>query len=79
MKQLDWAIMIQEMLEHTSIENVSRKTGVSKGYLSKVSKDFIRPESWDTPILILDAYLSICGRNPPRLGEHNVYIKEDVA
>lgn len=78
MKQIDWPVMIQEMLEHVSIEHISRKTGVSKGYLSRVSRESASSDSWDTAIAILQTYVSICGRDAlPILGEYNVYIKED--
>ena len=77
MKSLDWAAMFEDMQEVLSDQEVMRRTGINLRIINRIKKGGIDTSDWDKALQIVDTYLKVLGVPPPRLGEHNVYIKED--
>lgn len=76
MKPLDWGAMFEDMQEVLSDQEVIRRTGINLRIINRIKKGGIDTSDWDKALQIVDTYLKVLGVSPPRLGEHNVYIKE---
>ena len=76
MKELDWGAMFEDMQEVLSDQEVARRTGVHLRTINRVKKGGLDTTDWDVSLQIIDTYLKVLGVAPPRMGGHNVYIKE---
>ena len=76
MKPLDWGAMFEDMQEVLSDQEVIRRTGINLRIINRIKKGGIDTSDWDVALQIVDTYLKVLGISPPRVGGHNVYIKE---
>lgn len=76
MKPLDWGAMFEDMQEVLSDQEVIRRTGINLRIINRIKNGGIDTSDWDVALQIVDTYLKVLGVPPPKLGGHNVYIKE---
>lgn len=68
-KNFDWSAMVEELNKTTSMEEIARRTGTNLKTLEKIKKDYRPVDQFDQAIKLLDMYLKMVAKVPPKFGE----------
>ena len=63
-RPMDWAVLLQEIVQHISYSEVADIVGRSKGSLANIANDLqAHPEEWDAAFALIDLWIRLNGES----------------